>query len=35
MKNHDLLYKEIAEQYNKATADAAAEFYSLFTDGME
>lgn len=34
MKNHDLLYKEIEEQYNKETADAAAEFYSLFTDDI-
>ncbi len=34
MKNHDLLFKEITEQYDKATADATAEFYSLFDDGV-
>ena len=32
MKNHDLFYKEIEEQYNKETAQATAEFYSLFDD---
>ncbi len=34
MKNHDLFYKEIEEQYDKKTAEAAAEFYSLFDDGI-
>ncbi len=34
MKNHDLFYKEIEEQYNKATAEAAADFYSLFDDNV-
>lgn len=34
MKNHDLFYKEIEEQYDKATAEATAEFYSLFDDNV-
>ncbi len=32
MKDHDLFFKEIEEQYDKATSDAAAEFYSLYDD---